>query len=302
MRDALNVFTVFLFSFGVSGAILNFIVCVMFFKNPELLSDASNIFILNIAVGDFTYLIVAVPLLIPSNVRGRWLFGEAGCTAEGFFTTLFGLGSMMHLAGAAYERYFTLNRLVYGTNEESFGKKNAIIFSLLLWCYSLFWSLMPILGWSSYVPEGIGTSCSINWRSRKANDVSFSLCLILACFVLPTAVIIYCYFKCYKTVHVLAEYAKKKWGENIRVTKEIVNAERKVMWTAFSLTVGFLFAWTPYAISSGVVLFNPSLVSDVSASIPAYIAKMSACYNPFIYVFMNSELIRKLLRKIFYKK
>ena len=165
MRTIFTVLTALSSIIGSSGIILNFIACLPHFLNPQLL-DAANIFILNISTGDLLYSIVALPMLVVSNARGKWLFGESGCTAYGFLTTFFALGSMMNLAGAAYERYITLCKL-YNNGEGQFSRKKALLLSTLLWCYSFFWSAARVLGWSSYAQEGIGTSCSVNWTSRE---------------------------------------------------------------------------------------------------------------------------------------
>ena len=293
MRGIFQVFTVFSSIFGGIGVVVNFVICLMYYKNPQLL-DAPNIFILSIAVGDFGHSMVALPLLAWSNALGEWQFGAAGCTTYGLTTALFGLGSMTNLAGAAYERHIAFKRLL-DNHVLQFSKRKALFITMLLWCYALFWSLMPVLGWSSYAQEGIGTSCAVNWKSKDASDVSFALCLILACFLLPVAVIIYCYYKSYQATAQLAQHALQNWGENDNVTQGILEAEREVAWIAVAMTVGFLFAWTPYAVSTLVAIINPDLVSDIAASIPAYIAKSSACYNPFINVYMNRKLRQKLV-------
>ena len=300
MRTVFTVFAVFSSIIGSCGIILNFSVCFAYFLNSRLL-DASNIFILNISTGDLLYSIVALPLLVLANARGEWLFGEVGCTAFGFLTTFFALGSLMNLAGAAYERYFTLCKL-YDNGEAQFSRKKALVLSALLWCYSFFWSFTPVLGWSSYVQEGIGTSCSVNWRSREGNDFSYAICLMLACFALPVFVIAFCHFKSYKVIRKLSEQASQNWGENARVTQDTLLAERKMAWIAVTMTAGFLIAWSPYAVSSMVAIYDPDLVSDIAASIPAYIAKSSACYNPFIYLFMYKKLRSTMVRVLCCKK
>ena len=77
------VFAVISFIIGSCGVIVNFIVCLAYFINPRLL-DSANIFILNISTGDLLYSVVALPMLVTSNVKGEWSFGETGCTAYGF--------------------------------------------------------------------------------------------------------------------------------------------------------------------------------------------------------------------------
>ena len=110
---------------GSFAVISNFIICLTYFLDPQLL-DAANIFILNISTGDLLCSIVELPMLVVSNARGEWSFGEAGCTAYGFLTTFFALGSLMNLAGAAYERYFTLCKL-YDNGEAQFSRKKSLV-------------------------------------------------------------------------------------------------------------------------------------------------------------------------------
>ena len=300
MTTVFKVFAALASIIGSCGVIFNLLVCLVYVINSQLL-NAANIFILNISVGDFLYSILAVPLVVLSNAHGEWLFGEAGCTAYGFLTTFFALGSMMNLAGAAYERYVTLCKL-YDDGEVQFSRKKAFLLSSLLWCYAFFWSLMPVLGWSSYVQEGVGTSCSVNWRSRESSDASYAICLMVACFLLPVALIVFCHFKAYKVISQLSEQAKGFWGEDVIITQDTLAAERKMTWIAVAMTTGFLFAWTPYTISSLVAISDPGLVSKIAASIPAYIAKSSACYNPFIYMFMYKKLWNRMKRMLCCKK
>ncbi|KAJ8002623.1 hypothetical protein DPEC_G00160810 [Dallia pectoralis] len=38
-----------------------------------------------------------------------------------------------------------------------------------VWLFGLFWAVPPLLGWSSYGPEGVQTSCSLGWEERWNN-------------------------------------------------------------------------------------------------------------------------------------
>ena len=191
--------------FGSLGIVLNFTVCLVYFLKPRLL-DASNIFILNISSGDFLYSITALPMLLTNNVRGEWSFGDGGCIAYGFLTTFFALGSIMNLAGAAYERYITMCKL-YDNGQHQFAPKKAVILSATLWIYAFVWSIAPVIGWSNYKQEGIGTSCSTDWKSRDVNDLSYGIALIIACFVVPGSAILYCYIESFRVIRKLGQQA-----------------------------------------------------------------------------------------------
>ena len=175
--------------------------------------------------------------------------------------------------------------------------------SIFLWLCALIWSSMPLFGWSSYTLERIGTSCSIEWRSDNSGDISYALCLTTACFVLPMSVIIYCYYKSHRAVQQLSGLAVQNWGENARVTQKTIQAQRKMAFIIMAITIDFaVVAWTPYAIVSLVSMFGPHLVSDIGASIPAYIAKSSACYNPINYVFIYKTFRRRLWSLLWFGK
>lgn len=63
------------------------------------------------------------------------------------------------------------------------------------WLYSLGWTVPPLVGWSRYGPEGPGTTCSVDWRSQSANNVSYIVCLFTFCLLLPFCIILYSYGK-----------------------------------------------------------------------------------------------------------
>ncbi|KAL0156572.1 hypothetical protein M9458_047818, partial [Cirrhinus mrigala] len=48
-------------------------------------------------------------------------------------------------------------------------------------------------GHGCYGPEGPGTTCSVNWAARTANNVSYIVCLFIFCLILPFMVIVYSY-------------------------------------------------------------------------------------------------------------
>lgn len=73
---------------------------------------------------------------------------------------------------------------------------------LLVWLYCLFWATAPLLGWGSYGPEGIQTSCSLAWEERTWTSYSFLIPYWFFSFFLPTWMIIYCYY------HILSSIIK----------------------------------------------------------------------------------------------
>lgn len=103
-----------------------------------------------------------------------------------------GIVSLISMASLSYERYCTMMRATQ-VNITSYRKVfMGIAFS---WIYSLMWAVPPLFGWSHYGPEGPGTTCSVNWTTRTANNMSYIVCLFFFCLILPFVVIVYSYGK-----------------------------------------------------------------------------------------------------------
>ena len=100
-----------------------------------------------------------------------------------------GIVSLISLVILSYDRYSTLT--VYNKRGPSYRKPLLAVGGS--WLYSLFWTVPPLLGWSSYGLEGAGTSCSVSWTVRTAQSHAYIICLFTFCLGLPVLVMIYCY-------------------------------------------------------------------------------------------------------------
>lgn len=100
-----------------------------------------------------------------------------------------GIVSLISLVILSYDRYSTLT--VYNKRGPSYRKPLLAVGGS--WLYSLFWTVPPLVGWSSYDIEGAGTSCSVSWTLRTAQSHAYIICLFTFCLGLPVLVMIYCY-------------------------------------------------------------------------------------------------------------
>lgn len=66
-------------------------------------------------------------------------------------------------------------------------------------------------------------------------------------------------------------------------------AESKVTSMIGVMIILFMVAWTPYSIFALMEQFGPGIKPEL-AVIPALMAKSSICYNPIIYVGMNTQV------------
>lgn len=104
-----------------------------------------------------------------------------------FLCLLAGFVSITTLTVLAYERYI---RVVHSRVINFSWAWRAITY---IWLYSLAWAGAPLLGWNRYILDVHGLGCTVDWKSKDANDSSFVLFLFLGCLVVPMGIIAHCY-------------------------------------------------------------------------------------------------------------
>ena len=274
------------------GGVLNGITLATFIKHRSLLT-VLNIILFSMCFSDFLTSWFSNPFTIYANLKGKWQFEESGCNAYGFLTSFCGRASIKHLAGAAFERYDTMDRAIRGHG--LFNEKRAVYFVLFLWLYSPVFSIAPLANWSSYTVEGIGTSCSVDWSSLSPKAVSYTVDLYLGCFVLPLGIIVFSYYKVYKVVQQIRINAKTAWGGLSTEAAKALKMEKIMAFLILAMISAFLIAWTPYAVVSLISATGyKDMIGPLNASIPSYFSKSSCIYNPIIYVLVFKALRQKM--------
>lgn len=72
-------------------------------------------------------------------------------------------------------------------------------------------------------------------------------------------------------------------------------SEQRVTCMVGVMIAAFMVAWTPYSVFSLIKQFgDPTSIGPAMAVLPSLFAKTSICYNPIIYVGMNSQVRHNL--------
>ncbi|XP_034743854.1 pinopsin-like [Etheostoma cragini] len=264
---------------GIFGFINNLLVLVLFFRY-KILRSPINLLLINIAISDLLVCVLGTPFSFAASMKGRWLIGEGGCVWYGFANSLFGIVSLISLAVLSYERYSTM---VAPTEADSSNYRNISLGITLSWVYSLIWTMPPLFGWSHYGPEGPGTTCSVNWTAKTANNISYIICLFVFCLIVPFLVIVFCYGKLLCAI-------RQVHGINASLSRK---REQRVLFMVAIMVTCYLLCWLPYGIMALMATFGPpGLVTPVASIIPSLLAKTSTFINPVIYVFMNKQFYR----------
>eukprot|EP00063_Salmo_salar_P019891 XP_013994726.1 PREDICTED: vertebrate ancient opsin-like isoform X1 [Salmo salar] len=264
---------------GTFGFLNNLLVLVLFCRYKVLRSPI-NLLLINISFSDLLVCVVGTPFSFAASTQGRWLIGKSGCVWYGFANSLFGIVSLISLAVLSYERYSTM---MGPTKADSTNYRKVALGITFSWFYSLMWTLPPLFGWSRYGPEGPGTTCSVDWKAKSANNVSYILCLFVFCLIIPFLVIVYCYGK-------LLHAIKQVSGINTAMSRK---REHRVLVMVVTMVLVYLMCWMPYGVMALLATFGrPSLITPEASIVPSVLAKTSTFINPIIYIFMNKQFYR----------
>ncbi|XP_053291145.1 visual pigment-like receptor peropsin [Pleuronectes platessa] len=281
-----NIVAGYLITAGVISLTSNIVVLLMFVKFKEL-RTATNFIIINLALTDVGVAGIGYPMSAASDIHGSWKFGYTGCQIYAALNIFFGMASIGLLTVVAIDRYLTICRPDIG-QKMTMQSYNLLI--LAAWLNAVFWSSMPIVGWSGYAPDPTGATCTINWRQNDASFISYTMAVIVVNFVLPLSVMFYCYYnvsatvKRYKAGNCL-DSINIDWSDQMDVTK-----------MSMVMIVMFLVAWSPYSMVCLWASFgDPKTIPAAMAIIAPLFAKSSTFYNPCIYVIANKKFRRAII-------
>ncbi|XP_023122647.1 teleost multiple tissue opsin 3a [Amphiprion ocellaris] len=263
----------------VAGILNNFLTLIVFSKFRRLWTPI-NLILVNISLSDVLVCVFGTPFSFAASLHGRWLIGEYGCKWYGFANSLFGIVSLVSLAILSYERYTTV---LQSSQIDISDFRKAWLCIGGSWLYSLLWTLPPLLGWSSYGPEGPGTTCSVQWHLRSTTSISYVLCLFIFCLLLPLLLMVYSYGRILVAIR--------------RVGKiNLLAAQRRehhILAMVLSMVSCYVLCWMPYGIMALMATFGRSgLVTPMASVVPSILAKFSTVVNPVIYVFFNNQFYR----------
>ncbi|KAM8819353.1 LOW QUALITY PROTEIN: opsin-3 [Rhynchonycteris naso] len=268
-------------SIGLLGIGNNLLVLVLYYKFQQLRTP-THLFLVNISLRDLLLSLFGVTFPFVSCLRNGWVWDSVGCMWDGFSSSLFGIVSMTNLMVLAYER-------VHARVVNFSWAWRAITY---IWLCSLVWSGAPLLGWNRYILDVHGLGCTVDWKSKDANDSSFVLFLFLG-LVVPVGVIAHCYRHILYSIQMLCCVEDL---QTIQVIK-ILRYEKKVAKMCFLMIFTFLIFWMPYIVMCFLMVNGYGhLVTPTVSIISRLFAKSNTVYNPVIYISMIRKFRRYLLQ------
>ncbi|NXX14304.1 OPN4 protein, partial [Podargus strigoides] len=271
---------------GSIGIIGNLLVLYAFYSNKKLRTP-QNYFIMNLAVSDFLMSASQAPMCFVNSLHREWILGDIGCDLYAFCGALFGITSMMTLLAISVDRYLVITKPLQSIQWTS--KKRTIQVIAVVWLYSLGWSVAPLFGWSSYVPEGLMISCTWDYVTYSPANRSYTMILCCCVFFIPLIIIFHCYLSMFLAIRRTGRDVQKL-GSCSRKSclSQSMKNEWKLAKIAFVVIIVFVLSWSPYACVTMIAWAGRgNTLTPYSKSVPAIIAKASAIYNPIIYAIIH---------------
>lgn len=278
--------------FCVLSLLGNGILLFVAYRNRSSLKPA-EFFIVNLSISDLGMTLSLFPLAIPSAFAHKWLFDEITCQIYALCGVLFGLCSLTNLTVLSSVCCLKVCFPNYGNK---FSSTHACLLVVGVWCYASVFAVGPLAEWGRYGAEPYGTACCINWHApnHELSAMSYIVCLFLFCYALPCTVIFFSYTFILLTVR----GSQQAVQQHVSPQAKTSNAHALILVKlSVAVCIGFLGAWSPYAVVAMWASFADATVVPPGAFATAAIfAKSSTIYNPMVYLLCKPNFRKCLYR------
>ncbi|XP_047365864.1 rhodopsin-like [Vespa velutina] len=284
---------------GILGWSGNGVVVYIFLMTPSLRTP-SNLLVVNLAFSDFIMMIIMSPPMVINCYYETWILGTLMCDIYAMVGSLCGCASIWTMTAIALDRY---NVIVKGMSGTPLTIKRALLQIVIIWLFGLLWTILPMVGWNRYVPEGNMTACGTDYLSKDWGSKSYILVYSVFVYYLPLFTIIYSYYFIVSAVaaheRAMKEQAKKMNVASLRSgDNQNTSAEAKLAKVALTTISLWFMAWTPYLVINYMGIFNGSKISPLFTIWGSLFAKANAIYNPIVYGISHPKYRAALKEKL----
>ncbi|XP_002731479.1 substance-K receptor-like [Saccoglossus kowalevskii] len=268
------------------------VICVLTFGARK--KRDFNIFLLNLAVADWTLAIFSMPFSFINAMQGEWIFGGCVmCSVTAFIKKVSEAVSIFTLTAIGIDRYYAV---MYPLRNRMSSSRPRIVIGGI-WAISTCLSVVkPIVSYTKTYPLDMYSNNTVTickeWWPNDTLQIVYELTLFVATYVAPLTVLSFTYTK----------VAMKLWTRSIPGNADQGRdashnrSKKKTIKMLVSIVVLFALCWMPLNLFYLITLFNDNTVHEYSqqkATTTAYlcvliwIAVTDSFINPIIYVFLN---------------
>nr|XP_033818566.1 galanin receptor type 2-like [Geotrypetes seraphini] len=270
------------------GTVGNSLVLAVLLRNGQMNHNTTNLFILNLSVADFSFIIFCVPFQATIYSLEVWLFGSFMCKAVHFFIYLTMYASSFTLAAVSVDRYLAIRYPL--RSRELRTPCNAVATMALIWGFSLVFA-GPYLSYYDSIDYNARHICMPNWEGwkRKIMDTS----TFVLGYVVPVLIVSLSYTRTIKYLWTAVD--------PLEDMSESKKAKRKVTKMIIIVTVLFCLCWLPYHVVILCYLYGDFPFNQTTYALRLLshcMAYANSCLNPIVYALVSKHF-RKGFKKVF---
>ncbi|CAO4378042.1 unnamed protein product [Caenorhabditis nigoni] len=296
----------FLFVLGIFG---NGGVLWAVARNKRLQS-ARNVFLLNLIFTDLILVFTAIPVTPWYAMTKDWAFGSVMCHLVPLSNSCSVFVTSWSLTAISLDKFLHIN----DPTKQPVSIRQALGITSLIWIVSTLINLPYLMSFehvegSFYVQPGETPYCGhfcdeANWQSENSRKI-YGTTVMLLQFVVPMAVITYCYFK------ILQKVSKDMIIQNAQFCQSLTQKQRndatsrkkKVNYILIAMVVTFIGCWLPLTLLNLVKDFKkePEWLKRQPFfwAIVAHVIAMSlVVWNPLLFFWLTRKQKRSGLSKI----
>ncbi|CAI4223542.1 unnamed protein product [Auanema sp. JU1783] len=274
------------------------------------LRSARNIFLLNLILSDLLLVLTAVPVTPWYAITKDWQFGSAMCHLMPLINSCSVFVTSWSLTAISLDKFLH----IIDPTKAPVTKRQAGAITILIWLVSSLINVPYLLSYELvdgryYVPPDgkpyCGQFCDeTNWQSENSRRLYGTMVMLLQ-FVIPMAIITYCYFR------ILKKVSKDMIIQNVQFSQSLTQKQRgdaisrkkRVNYILIGMVVTFIGCWLPltavnlvkdYKMEPSFLLTQPFLWALV-----AHVIAMSlVIWNPVLFFWLTRKQKRTGLSKI----
>ena len=286
-----------------SGICVNVVICFIMLRNKRYKRNASNFFILHLAVTELVYRLLVFPVVIYVGVPAL-VIKSLHCKLASFLSETCGSAIFVSLVAIATDRY---QHIVHPL-ESLKTKQKPVFLVIVVWVYASVVSFPHVITVDSVpvetIPEVQGMACHDCKRKRicdtpqsRIGQVSTMLCFLFG-FFLPLTAVIALYIKIVVSLH--------QRSNNGKIQKVTARSKYKAVRMLSITVLAYVFSLGPAVFhamlrSYGVLnnsSFEVMLFASWMVDLTTYTSSLA---NPLIYSYYNRDF-RKELSRLFCRR
>lgn len=279
----------------IAGAIGNGLVCIAVARKPAMRTER-NMLILNLAISDLFLCFFTIPFSLVEIAVRFWPLGVITCKLVAGLEATSIFVSTISITAIALDRY----KVILYPNKQTCSPSQMLFKLISIWATALILS-SPLLLFRHLkhlefpnIPQLKYVDYCIEMWPMKHGRGYYSVFVMIFQYFFPIIILSVAYARvCQKIKSRVAR--RKKMNQNVEKSKQIAKRTHRTNILLISIAVIFGISWLPLNILNLVAdFFYPHLPFDsnlfrITFAICHMIGMSSACSNPFLYGWLNTN-------------